>query len=181
MAETAVKAVLQMISPATGIVISDEIGLMGVFENETRLTLYDDSVADIRADRSIANRGDYYRVLDKDGCILFDEKVKSTGIMIENGEIVGYIFELLDYSATQTLDLFFDDDCKCRPIIIYYKGSLYVNNIDDEKIKNKYKYDENIWIEPIDNTSWSLEFKKKVYYSILENAPNGISVYRYRG
>ena len=180
MAETAVKAVLQMISPNTGIVISDEIGLMGVFEDETKATLDDGSVADIRVDSSIANRGDYYRVLDKDGCILFDEKVKSTGIMIENGEIVGYMFELLDYSATQKFGLFFDD-YKCKPIIIYYKGSLYVNDIDDEKIKSKYKYDENIWLEPIDYTSWSLEFKKKVYYSILENASNGISVYRYRG
>lgn len=181
MAETAVRAVLQMISPNTGIVISDEIGLMGVFEDETKVTLDDDSVADIRDSEDIDNRGDYYRVLNKDGCILFDEKVKSTGIMIENNEIVGYLFELIDYSATQTLDSFFDDDYKCKPIIIYYKGSLYINNIDDEKIKSKYKYDENIWIEPIDNSSWSLEFKNKVYYSILKNIPNRISVYRYRG
>lgn len=187
--DSVIYSMLQMIAPECGIVIDENIGLLGEFKDEAsydknikQLTIQGYSENEIRQVAVFhraeiqQTRGDFFRVIGNDGCILFDERVESTILLYRENVHVGYMFILRDVKAYQVLDDFFDDEASCRAVIIYYNNNLYINNIQDDEIKGKYKYDKSIKIEEVDNRSFRIEFKNDIFYSYVVSYHNRISI-----
>lgn len=188
---TQMENMLQMIDPEHGIIIDNNIGLLGKFENddieqENMIAMrkrgyeIDDtkSLARLNDKQSMYKRGQYFNVIDTDGCILFDELVTETGIMYKNNELYGYIFILKDYKASQVFDIFFDDEAFCPAVILYIDNKLYINNVNDKELKGKFEYRSNIKIEFVKQGEYRLEVNHDIYYSYNIEGNNRISIYK---
>lgn len=188
---TQMENMLQMIDPEHGVIIDNNIGLLGKFENddieqENMLAMrkrgyeIDDtkSLARLNDKQSMYKRGQYFNVIDTDGCILFDELVTETGIMYKNNELYGYIFILKDYKASQVFDIFFDDEAFCPAVILYIDNKLYINNVNDKELKEKFEYRSDIKIEFVKQGEYRLEINHDIYYSYNIEGNNRISIYK---
>lgn len=188
---TQMENMLQMIDPSHSIIIDRNIGLLGEFESvedeeqsirtmqKLGYNVYQDNIIAKLDDKySMYKRGDYFKVIDADGCILFDEYITDCGIIYKNRELYGYIFVLKDYRASQVFDIFFDDEDFCQAVVLYIDGKLYINNIDDEELMSKFEYREDIKIHFVKPGEFKLEFENTVYYSYAINGHNNISIYK---
>lgn len=188
---TQMENMLQMIDPQHGIIIDDNIGLLGEFESDAiEESIMQDmikegydisdtqNIARLSDKHSMYKRGQYFRVIDTDGCILFNEYVTECGIIYRNKETYGYVFILKDYKAYQAFDIFFDDEAFCPAVVLYVNNKLYVNNIQDEEIMKKFKYRDDIKIEFVKQGEYKLEIDKEIYYSYIINNNNMISIYK---
>ena len=188
---TQMEDILQMIDPGHSIIIDKNIGLLGEFASEedeeqamrkARSCGYDtgnNSIIGRLYDKSsLYKRGDFFKVIDADGCILFDEYIKESGIIYRNNVLYGYIFILRDYEASQVFDLFFDDEAFCPAVVLYINGKLYINNVLEEKLMIRFKYRDDIKIDFVKQGEYKLEFENTVYYSYNIDGNNGISIYK---
>lgn len=191
---TQMENMLQMIDPEHGIIIDENIGLLGEFESEeseerenlisrnfianSSIVDKDKSIGRLSDKYSMYTRGEYFKVIDADGCILFDEYIKECGIIYKNNKLYGYIFILKDYKASQVFDVFFDDEAFCSAVVLYVNGKLYINNVTDKEIMSKYEYRPDIKIEYVKPCEYRLEFENTIYYSYTINSSNKISVYK---
>lgn len=188
---TQMENMLQMIDPAHGIIIDKNIGLLGEFKSEFEEDLVmknmhargyevytNVSVGKLNDKHSMNKRGDFFKVIDADGCILFDEYITDSGIIYKNNELYGYIFVLKDYKASQVFDIFFDDEAFCPAVVIYANNKLYINKISDDKLMKKFEYRDDIKIEYVKHGEYKLEFENIVYYSYVIEGNNSISIYK---
>ena len=187
---TQMEAMLQMIDPGHSIIIDKNIGLLGEFASEddeeralasNRSGEYDvDSMAigRLHDKYSLYKRGDFFKVIDSDGCILFDEYIRESGIIYKNSNLYGYIFILRDYEASQVFDMFFDDEAFCPAVVLYINDKLYINNVLDEELMDRFEYREDIKIEFVKQGEYKLEFENIVYYSYNVDGNNNISIYK---
>lgn len=187
---------LTMIDKEHSIVVSDELGLMGGFYSEDSMQKTDaynikkyDKYELSQLKRfstfgsNINKRGDYFKVIDKDGTIALDENVTQTYIIFGKNGIDGYAFILDKCVSTQQFDLFFDDTMYRPTIVIMMNNNLYINNTTNESLKHKYKYDKNIEIETTTTKrdgEWlrKLMFNGKAYNCGLIDSNNKIGVCR---
>ena len=185
------ESMLQMIDPAHGVIIDENIGLLGYFESEDveekvlksmsllNYEVYDNiSVAKLHDKHSMYKRGNFFQVIDTDGCILFDEYVKEIGIIYKDDELYGYMFILKDYKASQSFDTFFDIESYCPAVVLYVDNKLYINKVLDKELMNRFEYREDIKIEHVKRWEYKLEFENINYYSYVINSNNNISVYK---
>lgn len=188
---TQMENMLQMIDPAHGIIIDSNIGLLGEFtttvNEELALHNMSDkgyevytniSVGKLNDKRSMYKRGDFFKVVDADGCILFDEYINDCGILYKNNELYGYIFILKDYKASQVFDLFFDNEAFCPAVVLYVDNKLYINNVLDKELMKRFEYRDDIKLEYMKTGEYKLEFENFVYYSYVINGHNNISIYK---
>lgn len=188
---TQMENMLQMIDPQHGIIIDDKVGLLGEFESDDaeELALQDmrkkgydvsdnQNLARLNDKHSMYKRGQYFRVIDTDGCFLFDEYVTESGIIYRNNEPYGYIFILKDYKASQVFDIFFDDEAFCPAVILYIDNKLYINNVQDKELMKKFNYKDDIKIEFVKQGEYRLEIDREIYYSYNIDGNNMISIYK---
>ena len=187
---TQMEAMLQMIDPGHSIIIDKNIGLLGEFASEddeehalasNRSGEYDvDSmtIGRLHDKYSLYKRGDFFKVIDSNGCILFDEYIRESGIIYKNSNLYGYIFILRDYEASQVFDMFFDDEAFCPAVVLYINDKLYINNVLDEELMNRFEYRDDIKIEFVKQGEYKLEFENIVYYSYNIDGNNNISIYK---
>lgn len=187
---TQMEAMLQMIDPGHSIIIDNNIGLLGEFTSEedekhalasNKSEMYDIdnmTIGRLHDKHTLYKRGDFFKVIDSDGCILFDEYIRESGIIYRNNSLYGYLFVLRDYEASQVFDTFFDDEAFCAAVVLYINDKLYINNVLDEELMNKFEYREDIKIEFIKQGEYKLEFENTVYYSYNVDSNNGISIYK---
>lgn len=158
---------LNMIDPSKGIMISEEIGLLGFgSEEECTKTVFhdnnDDKLAYAYIDTFISGfRGNYFYVIDKDGCILFDYYIVSAGIIKEQGSIIGYIFRLKDYNSEED----FFESGYYPGLVLYINGKLYVNNLIDKETANKIGEYKDFSIEHNGAIDYRLRMDNKIYHS----------------
>lgn len=188
---TQMENMLQMIDPEHGVIIDNNIGLLGKFENEDtereniqamRKRGYEidenKSLARLNDKHSMYKRGQYFNVIDTDGCILFDEFITETGILYKNNKLYGYMFILKDYKASQVFDIFFDDEAFCPAVILYIDNKLYINNVNDKELIKKFEYKNDIKIEFVKQGEYRLEFNNDIFYSYNIEGNNRISIYK---
>ena len=122
-------------------------------------------------DRILGYRGNYFRVIDGDGCILFDEYITITG-EIWNKDKPEYVFALRDYKVANKFDSFFCSDTKMLDGLIYYDGKdTYTNCLE---LKDKYKYMENLKLEQVVGSSYTLDVGNNVYSSYELSSINNV-------
>lgn len=174
-----VENMLQMIDPKHGIVIDDKIGLLGEFESEYaeemsdldmrkngyNIDCFKTTVAKTWNATTMFRRGQYFKVINKDGCFLFDEYITESGIIYKNNIHYGYVFILKDYKAIQVFDGLFDEEDSSPAIVIYANDKLYINNVQDKKIMNKFEYNDSIILDYRKPGEYKLEFNDDIFYS----------------
>lgn len=177
------EALLQMIDPEHGIILDENIGLIGKYssaDTKQKTIAHKSeliSVGKLWDKPSMVKRGDYYVPIGTCG-ILFDEHVADTGIMYSSNKIFGYAFILKDYKAVQVFDKFFDSECECNAVVLYINSKLYINCVNDDEIKSKFEYEPSIRIEFIKQGEYKLWFRDKLFYSYRIEANNNISIFK---
>lgn len=181
------EALFNMLGIDSIIRLSSELYLMGEFldinsfENERQRTMeglkramfkHGNTIGDVNSgDRILGYRGNYFRVIDSDGCILFDEYITITG-EIWNTDKPEYVFALRDYKVANKFDSFFCSDTKMLDGLIYYDGKdIYTNCLE---LKDKYKYMENLKLERVVGSSYTLDVGNNVYSSYELSSINNV-------
>lgn len=181
------EALFNMLGIDSIIRLSSELYLMGEFfdinsfENERQRTMeglkramfkHGNTIGDVNSgDRILGYRGNYFRVIDSDGCILFDEYITITG-EIWNTDKPEYVFALRDYKVANKFDSFFCSDTKMLDGLIYYDGKdTYTNCLE---LKDKYKYMENLKLERVVGSSYTLDVGNNVYSSYELSSINNV-------
>lgn len=181
------EALFNMLGIDSIIRLSSELYLMGEFldinsfENERQRTMeglkramfkHGNTIGDVNSgDRILGYRGNYFRVIDSDGCILFDEYITITG-EIWNTDKPEYVFALRDYKVANKFDSFFCSDAKMLDGLIYYDGKdIYTNCLE---LKDKYKYMENLKLERVVGSSYTLDVGNNVYSSYELSSINNV-------
>lgn len=181
------EALFNMLGIDSIIRLSSELYLMGEFldinsfENERQRTMeglkramfkHGSTIGDVNSgDRILGYRGNYFRVIDSDGCILFDEYITITG-EIWNTDKPEYVFALRDYKVANKFDSFFCSDTKMLDGLIYYDGKdIYTNCLE---LKDKYKYMENLKLERVVGSSYTLDVGNNVYSSYELSSINNV-------
>lgn len=158
---------LNMIDPSKGIMISEEIGLLGFgeekdFDKTVFHDINDDKLAFAYIDTFISGfRGDYFYVISEDGCILFDYYIVSAGIIREQGNIIGYVFRLKDYDSEED----FFESGYYPGLVLYMDGKLYVNNLKDKEVAKKIGEYKDFSIERTGVIDYTLKIENKIYHS----------------
>lgn len=151
------KAMLQMIDPKHSLLLTSRVGLLGnIMENEVDEARLTENIEIVGSwEYHDIKRGDYFTVIGEDGCILFNEYVKSSGLIEENGKTTGYLFVLKDYNASEAFDSFFDDEAESPGLIVYtLDDQLKVNNLKDKSIRNQFIYNDNLKLHGEDGALW---------------------------
>ena len=181
------EALFNMLGIDSIIRLSSELYLMGEFldinsfENERQRKMeglkramfkHGNTIGDVNSgDRILGYRGTYFRVIDSDGCILFDEYITITG-EIWNTDKPEYVFALIDYKVANKFDSFFCSDTKMLDGLIYYDGKdTYTNCLE---LKDKYKYMENLKLERVVGSSYTLDVGNNVYSSYELSSINNV-------
>lgn len=181
------EALFNMLGIDSIIRLSSELYLMGEFldinsfENERQRTMeglkramfkHGNTIGDVNSgDRILGYRGNYFRVIDSDGCILFDEYITITGV-IWNTDKPEYVFALRDYKVANKFDSFFCSDTKMLDGLIYYDGKdTYTNCLE---LKDKHKYMENLKLERVVGSSYTLDVGNNVYSSYELSSINNV-------
>lgn len=136
------------------------------------LFVHGNTIGDVNSgDRILGYRGNYFRVIDSDGCILFDEYITITG-EIWNKDKPEYVFALRDYKVTNKFDSFFCSNAERLDGLIYYDGKdMYTNCLE---LKDKYKYMENLKLEKVVGNSYTLDIGNNVYSSYAVSPLNKV-------
>ena len=181
------EALFNMLGIDSIIRLSSELYLMGEFfdidsfENERQRAMeglkramfkHGNTIGDVNSgDRILGYRGNYFRVIDSDGCILFDEYITITG-EIWNTDKPEYVFALRDYKVANKFDSFFCSNAEMLDGLIYYDGKdMYTNCLE---LKDKYKYIENLKLEKVVGSSYTLDIGNNVYSSYAVSPLNGV-------
>lgn len=178
---------LRMIDPEHGIVIDDNIGLLGEFSSKeieeenkkamiregfTEKCIHDIGIFNVIS--TMSKRGQYFIVVDSDGCVIIDEFIEQTFLMYKNNSLVGYAFILKEYKAKQILDIFFDDESSCPAVILFIDNKLYINNVNDSKLIKKYNYSKDISISVIGTGTYKINYKGDSYSTYIVDNYNKI-------
>lgn len=182
-----VEALFNMLGIDSIIRLSSELYLMGEFldinsfENERQRKMeglkramfkHGNTIGDVNSgDRILGYRGNYFRVIDSDGCILFDEYITITG-EIWNTDKPEYVFALRDYKVANKFDSFFCSNAKMLDGLVYYDGKdIYTNCLE---LKDKYKYMESLKLERVVGSSYTLDIGNNVYSSYELSSINNV-------
>lgn len=172
-------AMLSMIDTKHGIIINENLGLLGniefpVDENYIHLFNYGE-------DRPI-RRGDSFQVVDGDGCLLLDYYITETYILEdENNEIEAYIFNLRDFKAEDDiLSIMYGISGKILDGLIAYDKSnkFYINNI--KELANNYEIDSTLIKECVGVDNYIITYKNNKYTLSYTEEANKISIYKKR-
>lgn len=165
---------LTFIDKEHAVYINETIGLIGEFESEEEDKRFLDSeyakkMCNIQ--KQVGNtgrRGDYYRVVDKDACILFDEYITDTLITFGEKNPI-YVFRLKDYFVTDELDTFFDIQPYRSALIMYDGKELFTNcnQLNYKLINNFALSNYNFGIEKV-------FIQGKTYKAVTINTENNI-------
>lgn len=168
---------LNMLDKQHSILLYGNIALMGNIDYEVE-DWYE--VEDIPSwNNETTKRGEYFDVLDSDGCLMFDMQVYKVGVLFNNMDIVGYVFVLKDYRAIDNKNSFFTGLEETKPgIIISYNNKLYINEIIELLNDNRFEFDRNMEFEEMNSGDSKLFFKGINYISCCIDDKNNI--YRYR-
>lgn len=181
------EALFNMLGIDSIIRLSSELYLMGEFldinsfENAEQRKMeglkramftHGNTIGDVNSgDRILGYRGNYFRVIDSDGCILFDEYITITG-EIWNTDKPEYVFALRDYKVANKFDSFFCSNAKMLDGLVYYDGKdIYTNCLE---LKDKYKYMENLKLERVVGSSYTLDVGNNVYSSYELSSINNV-------
>lgn len=181
------EALFNMLGIDSIIRLSSELYLMGEFfdidsfENDRQRKMeglkramfkHGNTIGDVNSgDRILGYRGNYFRVIDSDGCILFDEYITITG-EIWNTDKPEYVFALRDYKVANKFDSFFCSNAEMFDGLIYYDGKdMYTNCLE---LKDKYKYMENLKLERVVGSSYTLDVGNNVYSSYELSSINNV-------
>lgn len=181
------EALFNMLGIDSIIRLSSELYLMGEFldinsfENERQRKMeglkramfkHGNTIGDVNSgDRILGYRGNYFRVIDSDGCILFDEYITITG-EIWNTDKPEYVFALRDYKVANKFDSFFCSNAKMLDGLVYYDGKdIYTNCLE---LKDKYKYMESLKLERVAGSSYTLDVGNNVYSSYELSSINNV-------
>ena len=173
---TNVCCMLQMLDPNHSIILDENIALLGETEDEVGHTDKVATMLDLRHDK--VKRGDYFQVIDRDGCILFNPYVKAAGTMVIGANTVGYCFFLKDYDEEDDFLSIVDSNARTEAVVIYADNKLYAKrNYGDEFLSNLV-IDKNIRIESIGNETYLLTFKGNTFLSSVLNKKQKIMQFR---
>lgn len=181
------EALFNMLGIDSIIRLSSELYLMGEFFNidsfengrqrameglKRAMFKHGNTIGDVNSgDRILGYRGNYFRVIDSDGCILFDEYITITG-EICNKDKPEYVFALRDYKVANKFDSFFCSNAERLDGLIYYDGKdMYTNCLE---LKDKYKYMENLKLEKVVGNSYTLDIGNNVYSSYAVSPINKV-------
>lgn len=181
------EALFNMLGIDSIIRLSSELYLMGEFldinsfENERQRKMeglkramfkHGNTIGDVNSgDRILGYRGNYFRVIDSNGCILFDEYITITG-EIWNTDKPEYVFALRDYKVANKFDSFFCSNAKMLDGLVYYDGKdIYTNCLE---LKDKYKYMESLKLERVVGSSYTLDVGNNVYSSYELSSINNV-------
>ena len=170
-----VSSMLCMIDKEHGILINDEIGLIGNASYEIKKSHGDLYIA---GQENQYKLGDYFEVICDKGYKLFDEYVVSIGIIMNDTGVNGYIFELKDYNVEDALNDFFGFQKSKFAAILCMKDNtgdnvLYTNC---KSLKHKYKFSDSI-----EYTDSICEIFGKQYRKIIKDYNNNIFTLLERG
>jgi hypothetical protein len=164
---TPIEDMLTMIDKGHSIVIDDNIGLLGEGIETEELDAAE--LAYIRQGYDIDSRGKYWRIIDKDGCILIDKFVTMIGIVEEYGITVAYIFVLKDYRVKDEFNSFFESGATKEAVVIYSNGKL-TTNCEELGLE----INDSIDITEIVGHQYRLYINNDRYISYIINSDNNI-------
>jgi len=175
-------SMLSMLDAKHSIVLSDEIGLIGYGYDETPKMkvisdeVYDNKIAEFDKQDIYGFRGNYFKVVNRYGIILFDEYVDAIWIVQDsNINIKYYIFKLKDYTRKSRNDkeLFFDNFEGTSAYVLYEveTDKLYVNNLNDLEVAQKIGEvtNDKFKITLLGNNNYIIYIDKKEYRSFIVN------------
>lgn len=183
------EALFNMLGIDSIIRLSSELYLMGEFfdidsfGNAKQIAMeslkramfkHGNTIGDVNSgDRILGYRGNYFRVIDSDGCILFDEYITITGeLWNADKDKPEYVFALRDYKVANKFDSFFCGNAEMLDGLIYYDGKdMYTNCLE---LKDKYKYMANLKLEKAVGNSYTLDIGNDVYSSYTVSPINRV-------
>lgn len=183
------EALLNMLGIDSIIRLNNELYLMGEFINidlfgnaeqiktesiKRSVFKYGSTIGDVNSgDKILGYRGNYFRVIDGDGCILLDEYITLTGELWNvDKDKPEYVFALRDYRVANKFDSFFCSNAEMLDGLIYYDGKdMYTNCLE---LKDKYKYMENLKLEKVVGNSYTLDIGNDVYSSYAVSPLNKV-------
>jgi hypothetical protein len=189
------ESMLNMLAPESSIIIDKNIGLIGYTDDkkdEERIRLFNlkrgykeyETLKIGRLNdwsgtrRDICKKGSSFKVVDSNGCILFDEKVNRVyKLLTDDGQDM-YVFFIKDREATQTFDDFFDEDDYCPAVLLLVGDKLYINDSKDEELTSKYDVNTDIILVEDKAYMWGIEYRGDVYRPAPLSINNNIFVCR---
>lgn len=180
--DNVLKAMLNMIDREHSIYLSPDIGLIGNsdFEIESHYEIED--LFNPRY-RKAEKRGDYFTVVDKDCCKLFEPYINFSSYIYDNLDLVGYLFILKDIQAYgdepkelfETLGIM----TYVPGIVVYYQGHLYINDLVDKNCDSKFEYDSSLRLEKLSiGHNYRLTFMGKSYTNESLDIKNEIQIFK---
>ena len=164
-------SVLNFLDKKHSIIINEEIGLLVNYE-----FIVDENVTDIlsypnRLD--LYKRGDYFNVIDKDGCLLFKEDIIKTCCLKLDNKTFGYVFILKNFLAKDEEESFFDDEATVPALIAYIDNKLYRNNIIEYTDCN-VELDKSIKYKEMSGSSFIIHIHNKAFTVTCADRKNNI-------
>jgi hypothetical protein len=181
------ESMMQLINPSNSIIIDNNIGLIGEYNTSNKLKINQNQakILDLRRQNTseqLENRGDYYRVIDKEGCILIDEPIILTGILNDTT----YIFLLRDYYIEDTISNFLDNPFnklesspqRVNAMTIYHldTDSFETNSkefVERNETLNKISYNKELYLE-LQSTYKIFNIGNTRYFTVAVNIANEI-------
>lgn len=174
---TDMETMMNLINPSRSIIVDNNIGLIGEFQNEVpEITTEPEEILDLRQDNppeKLIKRGDYYRVIDREGCILVDESIIFTGTL----EPSTYIFLLRDYKIEDNISKLLDNPFEEPGYTVPSVNAILVYHLDT----NTFETNSTELINNSPQLQYSTTYNKNLtieYQSIYKIITiNGISYY----
>jgi hypothetical protein len=174
------ESMLNMVDPEHSIIIDKNIGLIGYVDDERdeeRIKLYNKrrgykeyemlKIGRINdwsgTKRDICKKGSSFKVVDSNGWIMFDERITRVYKLYTDEGPDMYVFFLRDKEASQTFDVFFDDEDYCPAVLLLVGDKLYINDSKDDELTSKYEVDKNIVLIEDKAYQWGIEYKGSIY------------------
>lgn len=171
---TDMEYMLSMLDIKHSIVIDNNIGLIGEFDEDS--THMEPSNQLMRLKELNEKRGDSFLVVGEMGTIIISEKVLHTFIIQDNEDnITRYAFILKDNKTLNEVDTFFEAEA-------IYGSTIVIYDTKDDSLRTndrymEYKYDKHIRLEEICNGVYRLSDNFKEYTSISIDVLNNISIF----
>lgn len=174
--KTDIYCMLQMLDPNHSIVIDENIALLGETEDKVGNTDKVATMIDLRQDKY--KRGDFFTVIDKEGCILFNLYVKAAGTIVIGANTIGYCFFLKDYDELDEIGMILDEDFRTEAVVIYADNKLYAKRNYGDKLPNNLIIDKDIKLECTSNETYLLTFQGNTFLSSVLNRKQKIMQFR---
>lgn len=171
---TEMECMLSILDIKHSIVVDNNIGLIGEFDEESTHIEPSDKLMKLRELNE--KRGDSFLVVGEMGTIILQERVSHTFIIKDgNEDITRYAFILKDNKTIDEIDTFFEAKAVYGQTIVIYDTKDESLRTNDKYIG--YTYDKHISLEKISHEVYRLSDNFKEYSSVTIDMLNNISLF----